>query len=153
MALTSDGICAQILGSIATYRAYPSFHTANDCMVVVNHLIRKFSEPASREGLITIIRSSKIVDGTKTRIEHVIPVKVVMDMLISDWRDTAVTNQNVLKLKEFLRDNLLLAEITHEEDGMLNQCGLQKKMPSNWDGVDLFARYRAAGIFSNMIQN
>lgn len=36
--------------------------------------------------------------------------------------------------------------ITKDEDNMLNQSGLGRKMPDDWDGNDCLARYRAIGI-------
>lgn len=38
------------------------------------------------------------------------------------------------------------AVVTVEEDQALNAAGLRARMPSGWDGQDVFARYRAAGV-------
>ncbi|MEP1151774.1 MAG: hypothetical protein ABJH08_08615 [Balneola sp.] len=39
-----------------------------------------------------------------------------------------------------------MALITRIEDARLRELGLVKNMPENWDGVDIFARYKVAGI-------
>ncbi len=36
--------------------------------------------------------------------------------------------------------------ITKEEDEHLNKAGYRNKMPSEWDGRDPLARYKAVGI-------
>jgi len=48
MPLTTCGISIQILASVQAQRAHAASCTTNDCKVVVNHLIRKFSEPLGR---------------------------------------------------------------------------------------------------------
>jgi len=149
MGLTTKGICTQIIGSIGIFRAHPEMQSENDCLVVLNHLIRKFSEPAMKEGLMKPVRSVRVTGDCKFKREHVVPVKVVMNKLLH-WPDTTISAANVNKLEQFLLDQLLVVHITPEEDACLNRAGFQQKMPSDWDGVDRFARYKAAGIYENI---
>ncbi|WP_041713489.1 hypothetical protein [Paraglaciecola sp. T6c] len=62
MALSTDGISHQIVSSLMTYRK-DKFGTVNDCKVVLNHLIRKFSEPLAKEGLQQFYRSKNITEA------------------------------------------------------------------------------------------
>jgi hypothetical protein len=39
-----------------------------------------------------------------------------------------------------------LVNITEAENRALTVAGLVKKMPPNWDGQDIYARYSAVGI-------
>ena len=59
MALSTEGISHQIVSSLVTYNIN-GFGTVNDCKVVINHLIRKFSEPLDKEGK-QIVYSSRLI--------------------------------------------------------------------------------------------
>ena len=49
-------------------------------------------------------------------------------------------------LEEFLLKYYTLGVITHEEHKKLDQLKLKHKMPHDWDGISVFARYEKAGI-------
>jgi hypothetical protein len=53
------------------------------------------------------------------------------------------TRENVNHVLETM---IFAVIVTKEEDQLLNQMGFQKTMPTNWDEIDPYARYRAAGI-------
>lgn len=75
--------------------------------------------------------------------EHIIPISVLLNSRIyaasNPITDTAALIQLVSQYSN-------MALITDEEDALLRQAKLQSKMPDDWDGVDIFARYKAVGI-------
>lgn len=155
MPLTTTGIAIQILSSLRARRAHPEQCTINDCKVVVNHLIRKFSEPLGRTGESEIRKSRAVLagGGGNTVRDHAVPVIVLLEQLLQ-WPDSLleVSPDNVARLEEFLRDSLLIVEITRDEDRTLSRRGYQRDMPEGWSteghalhGVAL-ARYKECGI-------
>ncbi len=158
MGLTRRGICAQILSSIETYRS-TDFCTVNDCKVVINHLIRKFSEPLSRSG-DQICYSSHAANGAidvETVREHLVPVSEIMDILLA-WESLEVTDARIEEVDKLLAKMLVIVTISKDEDAALNSSGYQRKMPPGYydpeDRLfeDVWARYKAAGIFGNIIK-
>ena len=72
--------------------------------------------------------------------EHPVPRQVVRDKLFELKNPTAV------KVAKVFRSYCLGAVIAKSEDECLNKNGLRSKMPPDWDGRDVWARYRAIGI-------
>ncbi|MGV8899389.1 MAG: hypothetical protein ACOH2B_09150 [Burkholderiaceae bacterium] len=86
-------------------------------------------------------RSVKLVPGDSGEIDHAVPLKVVVDELLK--RKKWAKN----KLLVFLEEWLARVEITRDEHRVdLEKLGLGCAMPEDWDNIDVFARYRAAGI-------
>jgi hypothetical protein len=153
MPLTTNGICVQILASVQAFRVHEQICSTNDCKVVLTHLVRKFSEPLSREGKQRRLVSKQVGNGqTDDTVEdHAVPVIVIVEEILRlPSPDIEITETNISKLKLFLVNSLLLVEITREED--LNLCarGFQRCMPKGWalanSGSDQLARYREANI-------
>lgn len=73
-------------------------------------------------------------------VEHSVPLMEIVNRLmgLDPLTERRVTNL----LKKFFRVRL----VTKDEDRELNKGPLRYKMPDGWDGKDVFARYRAAGI-------
>lgn len=71
--------------------------------------------------------------------EHVYPMK----LRIADWYER-LDNHDVPTAAEIAADLLATpwAIITKEEDRRLTQAKLRDRMPEDWDGHDLWARYR-----------
>lgn len=74
-------------------------------------------------------------------VDHAVPLAVLVRKLFETDFDLS---RNCLKV--FLERNYHLGLLTAAEDCRLNQLGLRSTMPANWDGADLIARYRNAGI-------
>ncbi len=155
MPLTLQGIAVQILGSIRTHRDYPSLSSINDCKVVVNHLIRKFSEPLSRNSRQKHLCSSKAAstEGGGKLKDHAVPVIIILEQLLQLPDDKlAINESNIRDVMEFLGRSLMLVEITRDEDALLNSMGLTQRMPATWSTPghehfgDALARYKVAGI-------
>lgn len=76
----------------------------------------------------------------KTQVEHVVPLKVIVDLLLDLEQPTKETVGTLLS--NFYRVCL----VTVEEHKRLTDAGLRSKMPDDWDGKDPYARYRVVGI-------
>lgn len=155
MPLTTTGIAIQILSSLHTRRLYPDQCTVNDCKVVVNHLIRKFSEPLGRTGESSIRQSAMVKAGEvgNTVRDHAVPVTVLVEQLLQ-WPHPIleISQENIEHLEQYLRDSLLIVEVTSEEDRVLSGRGFQRRMPEGWtsEGHELYrnplARYIVCDI-------
>jgi len=79
------------------------------------------------------------------RIEHVIPTEVVYQHFKSLFDAGGLT---VGYVERTIRERLFCALITEEEDDLLSQAGLRKRMPQAWDfdAGDIFARYRIVNL-------
>jgi len=75
--------------------------------------------------------------------EHVVPIKVVIELLLKLPSPTASS------VHQLLESFCKAAVVTREEDARLNRLGLRSKMPSGWDGSDVWARYTLAKIGLN----
>ncbi|ABE46942.1 hypothetical protein [Polaromonas sp. JS666] len=155
MPLTTTGIAIQILASIRAHRENLENCTTNDCKVVVNYLIRKFSEPLGRvnESQVKMSASVAAGEGGNTVRDHAVPVIILLEELLQ-WPDThvKVTLENASRVEEFLRKSLLIVEVTRNEDLVLCNRGYQRAMPPCWSNSDHawfqdpLARYKECGI-------
>jgi hypothetical protein len=155
MPLTTKGIAIQILSSLRAHHLHAPECTVNDCKVVVNHLVRKFSEPLGRTGEGDV-RQSRMVraggGGIPVR-DHAVPVIILLEQLLL-WPVSSleISSENVARLEKFLRDSVLLVEVTPDEDRQLCRNGYQQDMPEGWSSEghalyrDPLARYKACGI-------
>ena len=75
--------------------------------------------------------------------EHLIPISVLLNSRLYVSMDPVVGTDDLVRL---VKQYANMALISVEEDALLRKYKLQSKMPANWDGADLFARYRAVGI-------
>ena len=74
--------------------------------------------------------------------EHMVPVKVVVDKVLTLPIDRITWAEIRDMVVKFSR----MALITEKEDDSLTMAGLAACMPANWDGMDLYARYNIVGI-------
>ena len=157
MALSTDGISHQIVSSLLTYRK-DKLGTINDCKVVINHLIRKFSEPLAKEGLQQFYRSKNITENSRVIKEHLLPVHEIMNHLLSLNLDISKTDL-AKEISQYLTKSLVIVSITEAEDETLNAHGYQRKMPLEYFDAnhslhsDAWARYKSAGIYSNIVRS
>ena len=155
MPLTTKGIAVQILGSVRTHRTHASICTVNDCKVVINHLVRKFSEPLTKESRHKRMKSVTVSagDAGDTVEDHAIPVIVIVEHFLQlPDNKLDITEENIDLAISMLCDSLLLVEITRKEDNLISSSGYQRRMPDTWSTPghphyqDPTARYQAAGI-------
>ena len=86
-------------------------------------------------------RRAKKDVSVRLMVDHAVPLLVLKDILFA--RDAKHTEETIHAV---LCQRYRLGVITADEDKRLNQAGLQSKMPSNWNGDDVFARYQQVGI-------
>ena len=119
MPLTTRGIAIQVLASIRAHRDHAEDCTVNDCKVVVNHLIRKFSEPLGRAGEAQAKMSESVRAGASgnTVRDHAVPVIVLLEELLTlEPERLAISDENIDYVEDFLRRSLYVVEITDAED-------------------------------------
>ena len=156
MALSSLGIVYQIISSIKTYKI-DNCGTVNDCKVVINHLIRKFSEPLEKENLQKKYYSRSLNENSKVIKEHLLPVNHIMNYLLKDIDININRERLVEEILSYLNNALIIVYITEQEDNELNKAGVQRKMPQEFDDIhsplynDIWARYKVSNIFKNII--
>ena len=73
-------------------------------------------------------------------VEHVVPTMVIVNMLMDMKPLTKRKVEN--RLKKYLH----VLVVTKEEHRKLNSSGLRYKMPEEWDGKNVWARYEKVGI-------
>lgn len=155
MALSTKGISHQIVSSLITYRK-DGLGTINDCKVVVNHLIRKFSEPLEKEGLQQIFRSKYLTENGKSIKEHLFPVNEIMNHLLSINLELP-KHEIADEIHDYLKNALVIVHVTESEDQKLNAHGFQRLMPreffepSSFLYKDVWARYKCAGIYESIL--
>jgi hypothetical protein len=81
-----------------------------------------------------------IADRNGHVYDHAIPFTLVHRELLE------VSDLSPEAIRPILEARVAAALITRREDEELTRIGLRSKMPSNWDGVNVLARYEAAGI-------
>lgn len=75
--------------------------------------------------------------------EHAVPVHAIVTMINKLYKDEKLTVENV---QDILNKYLVICMVTKEEDAKMTEIGLQKSMPKDWDGLNVWARYDAVGI-------
>ncbi len=110
------------------------FH-ATDPNRVQAHLI-----PMSVEAAKLVPSGSKwaVCQDAGLTYEHAVPLGVIFERLM-EVRD------NLNAIQTVLENLFLITWVTKEEDTRLNQLGLNRRMPADWNG-DVMARYNAAEI-------
>lgn len=79
--------------------------------------------------------------AAKLIVDHAVPIAVMVNMFFQPRADLTRDGLRALLIKWHH-----LGLLTHEENARLNAAGLNSKMPSDWDYMDVFARYRSVGI-------
>ena len=156
MPLSTKGISHQIISSLITFKV-ENLGTINDCKIVINHLIRKFSEPLEKEGLQKKYISKLVIDQSKAIKEHLFPVNEIMNHLLAM---PLTENKDVLAntVHAYLENALILVYVTKDEDNQLNKFGFQRNMPIEYSDPksplysDVWARYKCSNLFSNIIE-
>lgn len=97
----------------------------------------KFSKKRIRSHM-----ASKERNNQNLRYDHPVPLKIIIEKLFAL---DEIDEKNVKKLlSKYIKNGGVL--ITKDEDKTLTEIGLKSSMPDNWDGVDVYARYKSANI-------
>lgn len=88
-----------------------------------------------------LIARSRAAETEPREIDHAIPLQVICDRILN------IENLDRSKLEQIISDWLVAVELsTREHRDILRKSGFSDRMPGDWDGIDLLARYRCAGI-------
>jgi hypothetical protein len=74
-------------------------------------------------------------------VDHAVPLASMIEWLFEPGADLS---RNAIR--QHLKRWYHLGVLTSSEDATLNRLGLRSKMPDDWDGKDLTARYHQAAI-------
>ena len=84
--------------------------------------------------------ASRLRANTGKAYDHAIPLEVwLLDLLRGDLNDFEGFHQTIARWYH-------IRIITKEEHEALDRLGLGDCMPGDWDGIDIEARYKKAGI-------
>ncbi len=72
--------------------------------------------------------------------DHSIPIAVLRERL------RTLNDHQPETIEAFLKSNYRLGVLTLAEDKRLTERGLKSSMPSDWNGIDTYARYHQVGI-------
>ena len=158
MSLSQPGIGVQILSSLATHRAHRgTYCTENDCIVVLNRLLRAFTEVPGGRRRQAGFRSRRLDNyaGRPTN-DHVVPIREIITRLFH-LDSVEIHRANIDALVHMLRESLVICSITSDENTKLTSAGLRQYMPFGW-GVpghpyenDAWARYKHVGIHHDIV--
>jgi hypothetical protein len=82
--------------------------------------------------------------GGELIYDHSVPFSYLQKQLME------LDSVTIDSVREILLRNCTACLITSDEDKKLNKAGLRRRMPKDWDGIDVLARYRALGIEINL---
>lgn len=80
--------------------------------------------------------------------DHLVPLNIVVDDFICVLPKTV----SVEEYEKVILKYAAVAIITREEDRKLRLAGLNSAMPGLWCKEDIFARYKAVGIFDALVE-
>lgn len=158
MPLSQPGISVQILSSLAVHRAHRgTYCTDNDCIVVLNRLLRAFTEVPGGRRRQAMFRSRRLDNyGGDPANDHVVPIREIITRLFH-LDSVEIHQTNIDALVRMLRESLVICSITSEENTKLTLAGLRQKMPFGWGVLghpyesDAWARYKHVGIHQDIV--
>jgi hypothetical protein len=53
-------------------------------------------------------------------------------------------------IAKYIKKYSIVAIITREQDRLFGQHGLRDRMPEGWNGRDVWARYKAVGLYAHI---
>ncbi len=83
--------------------------------------------------------------------EHLVPKKNVIFKKLEELSDTMPSDLEE-QIFQLLKNYYFVATITKKEDEKKLGKNLKNKMPGDWDEKDPFARYKAAGLYDELIE-
>lgn len=103
----------------------------------------RFSSDYVSESALKHLKNGKW-DSNMLQYEHMVPkTEYIMKVCENAAKTGTITVDYIF---EILNRNLWVATIHKEENEILSDFKLRNKMPNDWDGVNIFARYEKAGI-------
>lgn len=102
----------------------------------------------SKSALSILIKNNGSITGITKYLshEHVVPLKVVVDKIFITPKNTSIQ-----EYVDIINEWSVVAIIAREEDLLLRAFKLSKGMPEDWDGKDVFARYKVTGLYEELV--
>lgn len=146
MGLTKEGIAAQIIASIQTWK--DGFGSESDCELTVANLVRNYCKPSNNDRCQF---TSKSVNGhpRKGVKDHLVPVEVITEKLMGNG-NLSLTMQDIKQVADFLDQTVVLVRISKEEEKRLKSVPPPQTLA---DTEDIWYRYKSAGIYDNILQD
>ena len=91
---------------------------------------------------VMLIRMGK--SGGRLVFEHMIPKKLYQNRILGSAKRNDLMTEN--EIFDLLEKYWWTATVTSAEHDLLCAAGLRSKMPEDWDGENIFCRYRKVGI-------
>ena len=79
-------------------------------------------------------------NSEKTEVEHAVPLKVIVDLLLN------LNSPNNSKIENLLISLYRVCIVSKKEHKSLTEANLRSEMPIDWNGKDPYARYKKVGI-------
>ena len=79
-------------------------------------------------------------NSEKTEVEHAVPLKVIVDLLLN------LNSPNNSKIENLLKSLYRVCIVSKKEHKRLTEANLRSEMPIDWNGKDPYARYKKVGI-------
>lgn len=87
------------------------------------------------------------VSGSEITFEHMVPKgKYILDRIKEEAKKNNSDDELQKMIYELIDKYYYVALITQEENEKLTKQGYREKMPEDWDGESIKARYQKAGI-------
>jgi hypothetical protein len=115
-------------------------HCSRNLKTALDHHWRRRMLKLGQKARIPRSKAAQNLPLRQCRIEHTVPVMVIVNRLMDMNPLTAEA------VAELLQRLFIVRLVTAEEDTRLTAAGLRYSMPPAWDGSDMFARYSAVGI-------
>ena len=96
--------------------------------------------PSGLAGLHLCQQVARAAGNSRLVYDHAVPLKLWIGKILNDEKLSLVSFRRVMANWFHVRI------ITREENQLLNALKLGSSMPDDWDGHDVEARYRKAGI-------
>jgi len=144
MALTKEGIAAQIIASIQTWN--DGYGSESDCELTVSNLVRSYSK--MRNGGRCHFTSKSLNGHPRKGIkDHLVPIEMIAAKLM-ETANLALTMQDINQVVAYLDGHLIVVRISKEEDQRLKSVPVPQSLP---DTEDIWYRYKTAGIYDNIM--
>lgn len=146
MGLTKEGIAAQIIASIQTWK--DGFGSESDCELTVTNLVRNYCKPSNKDRCQF---TSKSVNGhpRKGIKDHLVPVEVITEKLMGNG-NLSLTMKDIKQVADFLDQTVVMVRISKEEEKRLKSVPPPQTLA---DTEDIWYRYKTAGIYDNILRD
>ena len=141
-----DSIAAFQIGPIAfTKSGFAQWLNKGD---LIRHnkraLVNAIPQSPNAQKALSVFSDTDLDNSIHLVCEHVVPINVITTILKNTKAENGPLDaQKILDIhKSFYRRCI----VTKGEDNILNRNKLNRNMPKDWDGKDVYARYKKVGF-------